>query len=58
MKPDVIMIEGRAYDWRQVLRAAQAQLEARRAAQGLQLALFALHDDCRPAARAHGGGAV
>ncbi len=50
MKPDTIVIEGRAYDWRQLCELRKAQLEARRAAQGRQLTLFALHDDCRPAA--------
>jgi hypothetical protein len=41
-KHDVIVIDGRAYDWRRLCDLRKAQMEARRAAQGRQLALFEL----------------
>ena len=53
---DIIVIDGRAYEWRQLCELRRAQLEARRAAQGRQLALFALREDCRPAAERTAAG--
>lgn len=49
-KPDTIMIGGRAYSWPELCELRRQQLEARKAAQPRQLALFELKDDCRPAA--------
>jgi len=46
-KPDTIIVDGRAYSWRQLCGLRQQQLEERRAAQGRQLALSGfpyLHD--------------
>jgi hypothetical protein len=44
-----IVIDGKAYRWKDVLDLRRAQLAAAEAAQGSQLALFAaLHDDRRP----------
>lgn len=48
--PATIVIEGRAYRWRDILELRNAQLEAWRKAQGEQPALFELRDDCRPQA--------
>ena len=56
MKRDTIMIAGRAYDWRAVLELRRAQLESRRAGQGRQLALFALHEDRRPVSQRTAAG--
>ena len=49
MSVDTFIIEGRAYSWRALCELRKAPLEARRTAQGKQLALFELHEDCRPA---------
>lgn len=48
-KPDVIIIEGRAYSWRRIAELRRRQLEAWKAAKGEQPALFRLETDCRPA---------
>lgn len=53
---DLIVIDGRAYDWRRLCELRRAQLEARRAAQGRQLALFELREDCRAAAERTAAG--
>ena len=55
-RPDTIIIGGRAYSWRAILDARRAQLEAWKAAQPQQPALFALKDDCRPAAERSAAG--
>jgi hypothetical protein len=55
-KHDVIVIDGRAYDWRRLCDLRKAQMEARRAAQGRQLALFELKTDFRPAAERTAAG--
>ena len=52
-RPDTIMIEGRAYSWRASSRRAATQLEAWKAAQPRQPALFELRDDRGPAGGAH-----
>jgi hypothetical protein len=49
-KPDMLVIDGHGYSWQQLCELRRAQLEARRAAQATQLALFELKEDCRPAA--------
>ena len=46
---DVIVIDGRAYDWRRLCELGKAQLEAGWVSQGRQLALFDLKTDFRPA---------
>jgi hypothetical protein len=38
------------YDWRRLCELRKAQIEARRAARGRQLAMFDLNNDFRPAA--------
>lgn len=50
MSPDVLIIDGRAYSWRQLRTLRQQQLAARRAEQGRQEFLFEVKHDCRPAA--------
>ena len=47
-KPDSIVIDGRAYNWRVLCELRERQLEAWRAAQGRQLALFELKEDRCP----------
>lgn len=49
MKPDTIMLDGRAYSWRALCELRRQQLEAWRAARGEQPALFELRKDVRPA---------
>lgn len=48
-KPDIIIVDGRAYSWRRLCELRKAQLEAWRKAQAQQSALFALKEDSRPA---------
>jgi hypothetical protein len=48
VRPDTIVIDGRAHSWRALMALRKAQLEAWRKAQGEQSALFELHHDCRP----------
>ncbi|MGD9537139.1 MAG: hypothetical protein AB7P52_05220 [Alphaproteobacteria bacterium] len=48
--PDIIIIDGRAYSWRALMEHRRRQLDAWRAAQPQQPALFELKDDRRPAA--------
>jgi hypothetical protein len=48
-KPDTIIVDGRAFSWRRLCELRKAQLEAWRAAQAQQPALFELRDDSRPA---------
>jgi hypothetical protein len=47
-KPDTILIGGHAYSWQEVCELRRRQLEAWKAAQPRQLALFELKDDSRP----------
>jgi hypothetical protein len=49
-KPDIIVIDGHAYRWQQLCELRRQQLDARRAEQASQLALFELKDDRRPPA--------
>lgn len=47
-KPDMIIIDGHGYSWQQICELRRQQLEAWRAEQARQLALFELKDDRRP----------
>ena len=47
-KPDTIIVDGHAFSWRRLCELRKAQLEAWRAAQAQQPALFDLRDDSRP----------
>jgi hypothetical protein len=55
-RPDTIIIDGRAYSWKQLLELRRDQLEAWKAAQPEQPALFVLRDDWRPAAERTAAG--
>jgi hypothetical protein len=55
-KLDTIIIDGRAYSWRQLCVARRQQIEAQQAAQAKQLALFELREDCRPASERTAAG--
>jgi hypothetical protein len=55
-KPDTLIIDGRAYSWQALCDLRRQQLEARRAAQPRQLALFELKNDTRPVAERTPGG--
>ncbi len=49
-KPDTLIIDGPAYSWQALCELRRQQLEAWRAAQPRQLALFELKNDTRPLA--------
>jgi hypothetical protein len=49
-KPDTIMLDGRAYSWRDLCERRRQQIEAWKAARGEQPPLFPMKDDSRPAA--------
>ena len=49
MNADTLIVDGRAYSWRRLCELRRAQLEAQNRARLRQLALFELHEDCRPA---------
>lgn len=53
---DIIIVEGRAYNWQQLCALRQQQVDARRAASGRQLALFELKEDCRPSSERTAAG--
>jgi hypothetical protein len=55
-KPDTILIGGRAYSWQEICDLRHRQLEAGKASQPRQLALFELKDDCRPVAERTAAG--
>jgi hypothetical protein len=55
-RPDFILIDGRPYSWRQLCDRRKTQLEAWKAGQGRQLALFELKHDCRPASERTASG--
>ena len=54
--PDTIVIDGRAFSWKRLLELRREQLEAWKAAQPRQPALFELKDDSRPAAERTAAG--
>ncbi len=55
-KPDMLMVDGHAYSWQRLAELRRQQLEAWRAAEVLQPALFELREDHRPAAERTAGG--
>jgi len=55
-RPDTIVIGGRAYSWRVILELRRVQIEAWKAAQPQQPALFDLKTDCRPRAERTAAG--
>ena len=50
VKPDTLVVDGHGFSWQRLCELRRQQLEAWRAAQERQLALFELKEDCRPAA--------
>ena len=46
--PDLIMIDGRPYSWRQLCERRRQQLREWKASRPQQPALFQLKEDCRP----------
>jgi hypothetical protein len=55
-KPDTIIVDGHAFSWQRISELRRQQLEAWRADQARQLALFELKDDCRPQAERTAAG--
>jgi hypothetical protein len=55
-KPDTILIDGHAFSWQEICELRRRQLEAWKAAQPRQLALFELREDCRPASERTAAG--
>jgi hypothetical protein len=55
-KPDTILIGGHAYSGQQICDLRRRQLEAWKASQARQLALFELKDDTRPVAERTAAG--
>lgn len=47
-KPDTIIIDGRAYSWKQLCEQRRAQIAAWKASRPVQPALFELKEDSRP----------
>lgn len=54
--PDIIVIDGRAYSWRQLCERRRQQLREWKASRPQQPALFQLKEDCRPAAERSAAG--
>jgi hypothetical protein len=55
-KPDTIILDGRAYSWQALCELRRQQIDAWRAAQPRQLALFELKNDTRPVAERTAAG--
>jgi hypothetical protein len=55
-KPDTIIIDGHVLSWQRLIDLRRRQLEAWKADQRRQLALFELRDDRRPAAERTAAG--
>jgi hypothetical protein len=55
-KPDTIVIDGHAFSWQAICELRRQQLDAWRAAQPKQLALFELKTDRRPGAERSAAG--
>jgi hypothetical protein len=55
-KPDTIIIDGHAVSWQRLIELRRQQVEACKARQCRQLALFELKDDRRPAAERTAAG--
>jgi hypothetical protein len=48
--PDLLLVDGHGFSWKRLVLLRKQQVEVVRAAQARQLALFAMHEDHRPAA--------
>ena len=56
MSSDVLLVNGRAFSWKQLCALRRAQVEAERAARMTQPALFELKEDHRPQAERTAAG--
>jgi hypothetical protein len=56
MSRDILIVDGRAYSWKQLCELRRAQRDAQHNAAAAQPALFELHDDRRPAAERTAAG--
>ena len=54
--PDRIMIDGRAYSWRRIVKLRRLQVEAWKASRPRQSALFELREDRRSSAERTAAG--
>jgi len=55
-KPDTLIVDGRAYSWQRLCELRRQQLEAWKAMQPSQPALFELKEDFRPVAERTAAG--
>jgi hypothetical protein len=55
-KPDTLIVDGHALSWQRLCELRRQQLDAWKAAQPSQPALFELKDDCRPEAERTAAG--
>lgn len=55
-KPDTLVVDGHGFSWQRLCELRRQQLEAWRAAEQRQLALFELKQDCRPTAERTAAG--
>jgi hypothetical protein len=55
-KPDTLVVDGHGFSWQRLCELRRQQLEAWRAAEQRQLALFELKEDCRPLAERTAAG--
>jgi hypothetical protein len=55
-KPDTLIVDGHAHSWQRLVELRRQQLEAWRAAEARQLALFERREDCRPASERTAAG--
>lgn len=55
-KPDILIVDGRGYNWQRLVQLRHTQLEAWRVDHARQLTLFELQDDCRPEAERTAAG--
>ena len=55
-KPDILIVDGHAFSWQRLIELRRQQLEACKAAEARQPALFELKQDCRPEAERSAAG--
>lgn len=55
-KPDTIIVDGHAFSWQRLCELRRAQLDAWKASQPQQSALFELKEDYRPASERMAAG--
>ena len=55
-KPDTLVVDGHGFSWQRLCDLRRQQLEAWRAAEQRQLALFELREDARPGAERTAAG--